>query len=123
APVEPGPGPVAGAPHGGAAEEAARVAGPRAPGPAALVAGGRAAHDARVAPDRRRAARPEVPPAPAAPPRAVRAVRRLHQRHERERVLPVRAARSPRPVPEAALVRVRGADLRGDRRVRARALI
>ena len=81
--VEPRPGPRAGAPHGGPAEAAARHAGPRAARPAALVAGGRAPHDARLAPDRRRAARPEVPPAPPAAARAVRALRRVHERHER----------------------------------------
>ena len=112
-----------GAPGGGAAQAPARLAGARAPRPPAQLAGGRAAHDARLAADRRRAARPQVPPAAAAAPRAVRALRRVHQRHQRQRVLPVGAARPSRPVPQAALVRVRRADLRGDRRVRARALV
>ncbi len=92
-------------------------------GPAPQLAGGRAPHDARVAADRRRAAGPPVPPAAAAAARALRALRRVHQRHQRQRVLPVRAARPPRPVPQAALVRLRGADLRGHRRVRGRALV
>ena len=41
-----GSGPVAGAPHGGPAEEAPRVARARAPRPSALLARGRAPHDA-----------------------------------------------------------------------------
>ena len=83
----------------------------------------RAAHDARVAPDRRRARGAEVPPAPAAAAGAVRAVRRLDVGHQRVRVLPQRAARAARHVPEDALVRVRRADLGGHRRVRPRALV
>ena len=62
-------------------------------------------------------------PAAAAPARAVRALRRVDERHQRQRLLPVGAARAARPVPQAALVRVRRADLRGDRRLRARALV
>ena len=65
----------------------------------------------------------EVPPAAPAPPRAVRAVRRLDLGHQRLRVLPLRPARAARRVPQDALVRVRRADLRGHRRLRARALV
>ena len=49
----------------------------------------RAPHDARVAADRRRAGRAQVPPAAPAPPGALRAVRRLHLGHQRVGVLPV----------------------------------
>src|SRR6185436_15632926 len=71
--LQPGPGPLPGAPDRGAAQEAARVARTRAPRPAALGEGRRAPHDARLPPDRRRAARPEVSAAATAPARAVRA--------------------------------------------------
>ena len=63
----------------------------------------------------------QVPPAAPAPARALRALRRLDQRHERVGVLPLGAARAARLVPQDALVRVRRADLRGHRRLRARA--
>ena len=43
------------------------------------------------------------------------------ERHQRVRLLPLRAARAARLVPQDALVRVRRADLRGHRRLRARA--
>ena len=56
-------------------------------------------------------------------PGALRALRRLHERHVGLRVLPVGAARAARLVPQDALVRVRRADLRGHRRLRARALL
>ena len=79
----------------------------------------RAAHDARLAADRRRAGRAQVPAAPAAPPRALRALRRLHVSvTSRQRLLPLRAARAARHVPADALVRVRRAHLRGHRRLR-----
>ena len=54
-------------------------------------------------------------------PGDLRAVRRLDERHQRQHVLPQRAARAARLVPQAALVRVHRADLRGHRGVRARA--
>ena len=43
------------------------------------------------------------------------------QRHQRLGLLPLRPARAARLVPQDALVRLRRADLRGDRRLRARA--
>ena len=58
-------------------------------GPQARRGGGRAAHDAHLAADRRRAAGAALPAQAAAAARAVRAVRRLHQRHQRVGVLPV----------------------------------
>ena len=109
------------APRGRAAAPAAGHAGPagaRAPPPRPRR---RAPHDARVAADRRRAGRAQVPPAPPAPPGDLRAVRRLHERHLGVGVLPVGAARAARHVPQDALVRVHRAHLRGDRHLRARA--
>ena len=61
--------------------------------------------------------RPEAP----APARDLRALRRLHVGDERERLLPVGAARAPRRLPQAAQLRLRRADRRGDRDLRARA--
>ena len=97
--------------------------GPRGARPQAPRARRRAAHDARLAADRRRAGGAQVPPAAPAPARALRAVRRLDVGHQRLGVLPQRAARAARRVPQDALVRVRRADLRGHRRLRARALV
>src|SRR5918912_1389391 len=77
-----------------------------------------------VAQLKRRRADAAALPAPApAPAGGLRPLRRVDERHQRVGVLPQRAARAARLVPEAALVRVRGADQRGDRRVRARALV
>src|SRR6478736_314211 len=53
-------------------------------------------HDARLAADRRRSGRAQVPPAPAAPAGDLCTVRRLHQRHLRVRVLPLGVARPAR---------------------------
>ena len=77
------------------------------------------AHDARLAADRRRAGRAQVPPEAPTPARDLRALRRLDERHLRLRVLPVGAARPSRHVPQAALVRVHRAHLRGDRDLRS----
>ena len=90
--------------------------GPQAPRPRR-----RPPHDARVAADRRRPDRAQVPAAATATARDLRPVRRLDERDQRQHVLPQRPARAPRRVPQAALVRVHRADLRGDRGVRARA--
>jgi hypothetical protein len=81
----------------------------------------RATDDARVAADRRRAGRAEIPAAAPPPPGDLRVVRRLDERHQRLDLLPQRAACAPRLVPEAALVRIHRADLRGHGGVRARA--
>ena len=81
----------------------------------------RPAHDARVAADRRRAGRAQVPPAAPATPGDLRAVRRLHERHLGVGVLPVGAARAARHLPQDALVRVHRAHLRGHRHLRTRA--
>ena len=116
-------GPRRRAPRGRAAQAPARDPGPRDARAQAPRARRRAPHDARLAADRRRAGRAQVPPAPAQAPRALRALRRLDLGHERVGVLPERAARAARRVPQDALVRVRRADLRGHRGLRARALL
>ena len=111
----PAAGPRRRPPRGRPAQAPARHPGPRdarAPAPRARR---RPPHDARLAPDRRRAGRAQVPPAPPPPPRALRALRRQHLRHQRLGLLPSRPARAPRRVPQDALVRVRRAHLRGHR--------
>ena len=113
--------PGGGAPRRRAAAPApgdAGAADARAPPPRARR---RAPHDARVAADRRRAGRAEVPPAPPATPGDLRAVRRLHERHLGVGLLPVGAARAARHLPQDALVRVHRAHLRGHRHLRTRA--
>src|SRR5688572_12771693 len=50
-------------------------------------------------------------------------LRGVDERHRRKRLLPVGLACAARLVPEAALVRLRRADLRGERGVRARAVV
>ena len=122
-PDEPAPGPRRGAPRGVQLKRRLATQGTRCAAAAAASVGGRAAHDAGLARDRRRPAAPALPAQAPAPAGAVRALRRLHQRDQRERVLPVGAARAARLVPQAALVRVRRADLRGHRGLRARALV
>ena len=82
-PVRPAAGPRRRAPRRRAAQAPARHAGPRARAAAAPRARRRAPHDARLAADRRRAGRAQVPPAAAAAPGALRAVRRLDLRHQR----------------------------------------
>ena len=119
----PAAGPRRRAPRGRAAQAPARHPGPRDARAQAPRPRRRAAHDARVAADRRRPGRAQVPPAAAEAPRAVRAVRRLDLGHERVGLLPVGAARAARRVPQDALVRLRRADLRGHRGLRARALL
>ena len=104
-PAAPAPG------HAGRAERAA-------PPPRARR---RPPHDARVAADRRRAGRAQVPPAAPAAPGDLRALRRLDERHLGVGLLPLGAARAARHVPPDALVRVHRADLRGHRHLRARA--
>ena len=118
-----GPGPGGGPPYRRPAAQAARQPGPREPRAQQLGRGRRAPHDARLAADRRRAGRAALPPAPPAAARALHPLRRLDLGHERERLLPVRPARPARLVPQDALVRVRRADLRGHRGVRARAIL
>ena len=122
-PSGPAAGPRRRAPRGRPAQAPARHPGPRDARAQAPRARRRAAHDARLAADRRRAGRAQVPPAAPQAPRALRAVRRLDLGHERVGVLPERAARAARRVPQDALVRVRRADLRGHRGLRARALL
>ena len=73
----PAAGPRRRAPRRRAAQAPARHPGPRDARAQAPRARRRAPHDARVAADRRRAGRAEVPPAAAAAPGALRAVRRL----------------------------------------------
>ena len=85
-------------------------------GRAAPRARRRAPHDARVAADRRRAGRAQVPPAAPAAAGDLRAVRRLDARDRGLGLLPLGAARAARLVPQAALVRLHRAHLRGDRR-------
>jgi uncharacterized protein len=55
----------------------------------------RAAHDARLARDGRRAAAPAIPPEAPEAARDLRPVRRIDVRDERQRLLPVGAARAP----------------------------
>ena len=117
----PGPGSGRRAPGRRAAAPAARLAGPRAARPQPPRARRRAGDDARLAADRRRAGAAEVPAAAAAATRAVRAVRRLDLGHQRQHVLPEHPARAARRVPQAALVRVHRAHLRGHRGLPARA--
>ena len=78
------PGPGRRPPGGRAAQAPARDPGPRAEGPQAPRARRRAAHDARLARDRRRPDHAQVPPAAPAPPRDLRPVRRLDERDERD---------------------------------------
>ena len=83
--------------------------------------GRRAADDARLAGDRRRAAAPALPAEAPAPARDLRPLRRLDLGHLGQRLLPLGPARPARLVPQAAQLRLHRADLRGDRRLRARA--
>ena len=118
---EPHPGPRRGPPRRRPAEAPARDARARA---ARARAGRRRRHapdDARLARDRRRAAAAALPPQAPAAPGDLRALRRLDLRHLGERVLPLGPARPPRLVPQAAQLRLHRADLRGHRRLRARA--
>ncbi len=114
-------GPRRGAPRRRPAAPPAGHAGDAGPRPSPPRARRRAPHDARLAADRRRAGRAEVPAAPAPPPRDLRAVRRLHERHLGLGVLPLGAARAARLVSQDALVRVHRAHQRGDRHLRHRA--
>ena len=95
--------------------------GVRARGPPPPRARRRPAHDARLAADRRRAGRAQVPPAAPAAAGDLRPLRRLDERHLGLGVLPLGAARAARLVPPDALVRVHRADLRGHRHLRTRA--
>ena len=83
--------------------------------------GRRAAHDARLTGDRRRAAAPALPAEAPAPARDLRPLRRLHLGHLGQRLLSLRPARPARLVPQAAQLRLHRADLGGDRGLRARA--
>ena len=83
--------------------------------------GRRAAHDARLAGDRRRAAAAALPAEAPAAAGDLRPLRRLDLGHLGQRLLPLGPARPPRLVPQAAQLRLHRADLRGDRRLRARA--
>ena len=116
-------GPRRGAPRRDAAQAPARHPGPRDARAQAPRPRRRAPHDARLAADRRRARGAALQAPAPAPARALRALRRVDERHVGLRVLPQRAARAARLVPQDALVRVRRADLRGHRRLRARALL
>ena len=88
-PTRPAPGPRRGAPRRRAAQAPADDAGHENTRPQAPRARRRAPHDARLARDRRRAGRPELPAAPPAAARDLRALRRLDVGHERERLLPL----------------------------------
>ena len=84
-------------------------------------AGRRATHHAGLARDRRRAAPPAVPAEAPAPSRDLRPLRRLDLGELSKRLLPLRAARAARLVPQAAQLRLHRADQRGHRHLRARA--
>ena len=83
----------------------------RAQGPARR----RAADDARLAGDRRRAAAPALPAEAPAAAGDLRPLRRLHLGHLGQRLLPLGPPRPPRLLPQAAQLRLHRADLRGHR--------
>ena len=120
-PTQPDPGPGRRAPGRLADEAAPGDPRPRAARPAQGTDGRRAAHDARLAGDRRRADAPALPAQAPAAARDLRPLRRLDLGHLGERLLPLGPARPARLVPQAAQLRLHRADLRGDRGLRARA--
>ena len=122
--VRPAAGPRRRAPRRRAAQAPARHPGPRDARAQAPRARRRAPHDARLAADRRRAGRAQVPPAAPAAARSSTCCATSRPSVTSASVFFLsRAARAARRVPQDALVRVRRADLRGHRRLRARALV
>ena len=118
---QPDPGPGGGPPRRLADEAATGDPRPRAARAAQGPHGRRAAHDALLAGDRRRAAAPPLPAEAAAPTGDLRPLRRLDLGHLGQRLLPLGPPRPARLVPQTAQLRLHRADLGGDRDLRARA--